>query len=141
VNQVYTGRSKYRTDLVTASGSLEVAVACRVGLREAQDVAMLDTACPWCILPPLVAVELGYALETDGDIRLHTRFGLLAGEVIRLPITFVPDEGEPVEIEATWFLSPDWPGPMVIGWMGCLQRMRFGFDPRENDFYFAELSS
>jgi len=26
----------------------------------------------------------------------------------------------------------------VIGWSGCLERMRFAFDPRENDFYFAE---
>jgi len=26
---------------------------------------------------------------------------------------FAADEGEPAEVEATWFLSPDWPGPIV----------------------------
>ena len=69
---------------------------------------------------------------------LHTRFGLLSGELVRMPVVFAADEGEPAEVEATWFISPDWPGPMVIGWNGCLERMRFAFDPRENDFYFAE---
>ena len=59
----------------------------------------------------------------------HTRFGLLAGELIRLPVRFLADEGEPAEVEATWFLSPEWPGPIVIGWKGCLERMRFAFDP------------
>jgi hypothetical protein len=86
-----------------------------------------------------MASELGYELNAGEDTRMHTRLGLIDGEVIRLPITFVPDEGEPVEVEATWFLSADWPGPMVIGWRGRLERMRFACDPGENDFYFAAL--
>lgn len=69
---------------------------------------------------------------------MHTRFGLLSGILIRHLVIFVADEGIPAEIEATCFLSPDWPGPLVIGWKGCLERMRFAFDPRESDFYFAE---
>jgi hypothetical protein len=102
------------------------------------EVALVDTASQWCILPPPVALDLGYDLETERDARLHTRFGVLSGELIRLAVLFVADEGEPAEVEATWFLSPDWPGPIVIGWKGCLERMRFAFDPRENEFYFAE---
>jgi hypothetical protein len=115
VNPTYNGRARYRTDVTTEAGSLEVAVTCRVGDRLRNDLALVDTACPWCLLPPAIALELGYGLDTDGDTRLHTRFGLLSGELIRLPITLVADEGEPIQVEATWFLSPDWPGPMVIG--------------------------
>lgn len=99
---------------------------------------MLDTACPWCDLPPSIALVLGLDPGMEGDTRLHTRFGTLSGELIRLPVTFVADEGEPAEVEATWFLSPEWPGPMVIGWTGCLERPRIAFDPREETIYFAE---
>jgi hypothetical protein len=103
-----------------------------------KEIALVDTASHWCILPPDIAVELGYTLATEEDTHLHTRFGVLSGELIRLHLTFLADEGEPVEVEATWFLSPDWIGPLVIGWKGCLERLRFAFDPSENDFYFAE---
>jgi hypothetical protein len=33
----------------------------------------------------------------------------------------------------------EWPGPMVLGWKGCLERIRFGFDPNVESFYFADL--
>jgi hypothetical protein len=139
VNQTFTGRAKYQTDVAEAGATLELAVTCRVGDLDTAYRALLDTACPWCLLPPSVAAALGFDLETVGDIRLHTRFGLLVGDIVRLPVTFVVDEGEALDVESTCFLSPDWPGPVVIGWKGCLQRMRFAFDPGENDFYVAEL--
>jgi hypothetical protein len=138
VNQAYPGRAKYRSNVDEPTGSLLVAVLCEVGARPDKETALIDTASPWCILPPSIALELGYALDGERDTHLHTRFGLLSGELVRLPVLFAADEGEPAEVEATWFLSPDWPGPVVIGWIGCLERMRFAFDPRENDFYFAE---
>lgn len=138
MNQTYPGRAKYQSNVDEPTGPLLVAVLCRVGERADKETALVDTASPLCILPPSIALELGYALDAEGDTRLHTRFGLLSGNLIRLPVLFVADEGEPAEVEATWFLLPDWPGPIVIGWSGCLERMRFAFDPRENDFYFAE---
>jgi hypothetical protein len=138
VNQEYPGRASYQSNVEEATGKLLVVVQCQVGGRTRKDPALLDTASEWCILPPEVALGLGYTPNPDGDTRLHTRFGLLTGELLRLPVVFAADEGEPAEVEATWFLSPDWPGPVVIGWSGCLERMRFAFDPRENDFYFAE---
>jgi hypothetical protein len=109
-----------------------------VGHDPAKYDALLDTASQWCILPPDVALQLGYVPTDQGETRLHTRFGVLTGELIRLPIFFLADEGEPAEVEATWFLSPDWPGPIVVGWKGCLERIRFAFDPREDTLYFAE---
>jgi hypothetical protein len=139
MNQTYSGRSRYHTDVEEVSGTLLLAVRCVVGSSTEEDIALLDTASQWCVLPPSVALELGFDVETEGNVRVHTRFGLLAGELLRLPVAFVAEEGERGAVEATWFLSPDWPGPVVIGWKGCLERMRFAFDPSENDFYFAEL--
>jgi hypothetical protein len=121
-----------------ALGSLLVAVRCKVGDADDEDFGLVDTASHWCILPPDIALQLGYVPTTGGDTRLHTRFGVLSGELVRLPVFFLADEGEPAAVEVTWFLSPDWPGPMVIGWKGCLERLRFAFDPREDSFYFAE---
>jgi hypothetical protein len=138
VNQTFTGRAVYRCDVEAASGKLLIAVRCTVGDGRDEDIALLDTATPWCLLPPDVALDLGYVPAAEGDTRLHTRFGLLVGELLRLPMTFVADEGETTTIEATWFLSPDWPGPVVIGWKGCLERIRFAFDPREDSIFFAE---
>jgi hypothetical protein len=138
VNQTYTGSARFQTDIEHTLGHLLVAVGCRVGHRPEEYYALLDTASQWCILPPTIAHVRGYDLEVEGETRLHTRFGALSGELIRLPMVLVADEGEPTEVEATWFLSPDWLGPLVIGWKGCLERIRFAFDPREDTFYFAE---
>jgi hypothetical protein len=138
MNQTYTGRATFQTDVEHLLRQLLVAAGCRVGHRPEEYYALLDTASQWCILPPDVGLQLGYVPTAEGETRLHTRFGALSGELIRLPITLLADAGEPAEVEATWFLSPDWPGPLVIGWKGCLERIRFAFDPHENSLYFAE---
>ncbi len=40
-------------------------------------------------------------------------------------------------IDATCFISADWPGSLVIGWRGGLERICFGFNTTEEGFYFA----
>jgi len=101
VNQTYSGRAQYRSNVYGPTGELLVAVECRVGARTAEVVALVDTASQWCILPPALALALGYTSDPEGDTRLHTRFGLLSGELIRLPVVFAADEGQPAEVEAT----------------------------------------
>jgi hypothetical protein len=32
---------------------------------------------------------------------------------------------------------PDWPGPTVLGWRGCLDRFRWAIDPDDEVFYFG----
>ena len=113
MNQSYPGRAKYQSNVAEPTGELLVAVQCLVGARTSEDAALVDTASRWCVLPPSVALALGYTLDAEGDTHLHTRFGLLSGELIRLPVVFAADEGEPAEVEATWFLSADRPGPMA----------------------------
>lgn len=42
-------------------------------------------------------------------------------------------------IEATCFTSPDWLGPNVLGWKGCLERLRFAVDPGDESFFVGRL--
>jgi hypothetical protein len=61
------------------------------------------------------------------------------GKLERVGLRLVADEGDTLEVEASCFVSQDWAGPMVIGWKGCLEWIRFALDPSENALYFAEL--
>jgi hypothetical protein len=56
-----------------------------------------------------------------------------------IPVEFEADEGSPLNVEATWFVADGWPGPVVIGWKGCLERLRLALDPDQDTFYFAAL--
>jgi hypothetical protein len=140
IGQDYAARAAYLPEYHDGTHRLLVAVTCRIGELPFVTRALLDTGSEWCVLPGSLARRLGCDLAPTASMpRLHTRFGMLAGRLERISMTFVPEEGEPVETDATWFVSPDWPGPTVIGWKGCLERMRFALDPTDDSFYFAEL--
>jgi hypothetical protein len=47
------------------------------------------------------------------------------------------DLGDEVTVEATFFLAEHLPDPTVIGWRGCLVRLRFAIDPSADTFYFG----
>ncbi len=137
LSQVYTGRSGYSADYTEGAHQLLVAVECLVG--EYSVHALLDTGSQWCVLPAKIAEVLDNADESSGPVeRLHTRFGTFEGRLIRIPLAFVAEEGDTVDVDATWFVSPDWSGPAVIGWKGCLERLRFAIDPTLEHFYFGE---
>ncbi|MBI3909931.1 MAG: hypothetical protein HY320_03245 [Armatimonadetes bacterium] len=148
MNQVYAGRSFYLPDYKVDSHRLYVTVRCLLADLELPVQALLDTACHWCVLPAELAPEIGYDLPPGpGDAGfdpsdphlewLHTRFGRVCGRTERIPIRFPAEEGSSVDLEATWFLSRDWDGPVVLGWKGCLERVRFGLDPGDDSFYFG----
>jgi hypothetical protein len=138
VNQEYTGRLLYTPDFDAGAFRLLVAVPCRVEGFVDRVYALVDTAGEWCVLPPHVCAELGIELiEGDGDTFLSTRFGLMQGRLERIAVTLDAVEGDPLTIDATCFVSADWPGPMVIGWRGYLERINFGFNNTEEAFYFA----
>lgn len=50
---------------------------------------------------------------------------------------FLATEGEDLTVQATWFVCPEWRGPVVLGWKGSLERFRFALDPHEEFFYFG----
>lgn len=133
-----TGRSYYESDWEEGQHTLLVAVPCHIGNIRRALFALLDTASEWCVLPHELAVELGEALEVvPAASVLHTRFGRLTGALGRVTIRFDAADGEPLAVDATCFTSEGWPGPVVLGWKGCLERIRFGLDPSDESFYFG----
>lgn len=138
-SQSYTGRSRYLRRHESGPHLLIVAVACYLGERQVREIALLDTAAEWCVLTPGLAKDLGVDAPGAGWVRLSTRFGNFDGWLERIPLTLTTDSGVPTTVEATWFVCEDWPGPLVIGWTGGLERLRFALDPAEDTFYFGEL--
>jgi hypothetical protein len=135
--QAYTGSAGYLADYTEGPHQLFVAVECLVGDYSVN--ALLDTGSQWCILPALIAAEVANLTESSGPAeRMGTRFGTIIGRLVRVPLAFVAEEGETLDVDATWFVSEDWPGPAVIGWKGCLERVRFALDPTREEFYFGE---
>jgi hypothetical protein len=139
LRQSYTGRSPYQPDSEAGIHSLLVAVECRIGDFPNAVLALLDTASHWCVLPPEIAEALGYSAEPT-DLAYLTRFGRLEGRLHLIPVFFVAYDGDTLQVDATWFVAGDWTGPAVIGWKGCLERMRFALDPAKDHIYFSDLS-
>jgi hypothetical protein len=138
VIQEYFGRARYYSSDYSGSDRLLVAVTCRIEVVTLR--ALLDTASEWCVLPWETAQTLGYSYHSaEHAVQLSTRLGAIDGWLERIPLVLSAEEGRTLDVEATWFISEDWPGPPVLGWKGCLERIRFGLDPSEESFYFAEL--
>ena len=120
------------------------------GLRlegsEVEHTAMLDTGAHWSVLPHDVAEELGVSLEGRELQTYSTRHGPVRGVLVTHSVRVGAREGDGIDVEATWFVSDDWPDPppLIVGWNGFLERIAFGCDPGgaaddEPKFFFAEL--
>jgi hypothetical protein len=102
--------------------------------------AIMDTAAPWCIFQPEIGLRLQRAfVPAEESVVLSTRFGRYGGRLYRGLITLPADDGEPLDVDATVFVSPDWRGPNFLGYEGFLQRIRFAVDPENNLFYFGRI--
>jgi hypothetical protein len=103
---------------------------------------MVDTGAPWCIFEPRLGkfIRESFDQVSEEEVSLSTRLGTFRGELYRGPLFFEALEGEPLDIEATVFVSPSWPpGENFIGYQGLLQRIRFAVDPEVNLFYFGRI--
>lgn len=141
LEQSFVGRIRYLTDHADEYHSLLVVVPCRLEGQSEFVYPLLDSASEWCILKPDLARSLGLDPDSGGQpIALHTRFGTIQGRLERYPLRFPAMDGAELAIEATWFISPHWPGPNVLGWRGGLERLRYCVDPRGDWFYFSDLN-
>ena len=111
---------------------------CIDGRLDSSLYAQIDTGAAWSVLDPTVAKTFGLLDQEGEPVQLHTRFGLIEGNLVRLPITFLPDQGDPLDTYGTFFISPDWPpGRTFLGYSGLLDSIRFALDPQANHFYFG----
>lgn len=100
----------------------------------------MDTAAPWCIFSPSIGASLQQDFDpVSDDVLLSTRLGIFKGSLYRVPITFPALLGEALDLQATVFVSPNWPGGNFLGYQGLLQRIRFAVDPETNLFYFGQI--
>ncbi len=102
-------------------------------------LAQLDTGAAWSILDSQVAEELSLLNGQGEPITISTRLGPFDGRLERARVTIVADEGESLSVEATVWVSPDWPGGSFLGYGGLLERVRFAVDPGDNSFYFGSM--
>jgi hypothetical protein len=134
-----SGRSKFldnhpRFSESTSKVFVKVAFA---GLDEAW-IAQLDTGAAYSLLEHDVAMALGLFRLNGLRMRLSTRFGVIHGQLIRLPLTLVADQGDSLDLEGPFFISPDWRGGTFLGYTGLLDRLRIALDSPANLFYFGE---
>ena len=132
------GRSRF-SDRIPEGSDLTAKVYVRVRFERGRDVlAQLDTGAAWSVLDPAMLRLLGPSLDWLEPARLGTRFGSLAGHLVRTPVTFLADEGPSITLPGTFFVSEHWPiGLTFLGYSGLLDSMRFALDPQANDFYFG----
>lgn len=137
LTQTYTGSAGYLADYIEGPHEIFVAIECLVGDFSLN--ALLDTGSQRCVLPARIAVAIEEVAAADGLVeRMSTRFGSITGRLLRLPLALVAEDGETLDVDATWFVSAEWPGPAIVGWKGCLERVRFALDPTREQFYFGE---
>ena len=56
-------------------------------------------------------------------------------------MVLVAERGESISLSARVLIAPAWTGPVVLGYQGLLERVRFALDPGVNEedawFFFA----
>jgi hypothetical protein len=119
-------------------------VDCEFPAIQAKQVALLDTGAELSVVSQSIYqcfFDTDLVLGSPVDqVTLHTRLGTFAGNLYRVEVTLTAQWGQPLTIEGTFLFCDDWTGPTVLGFHGCLERLRFAIDPnyeREGGIYFA----
>jgi len=136
-----TGNARYLHSCNDESGN-KINIGVRIKLNARGNIiesAFLDTGCRYVVISKGICENYDIAVCEDYPIRMSTRLGDFSGFINRFPIYFIADNGDSLEVESTCFISEDWPGPIMIGWLGCLERMKFAIDPSCNLFLFAGI--
>jgi len=136
-----TGRSTYADQPSSGNEpSSKIFVKIEVGGLSALFLAQLDTGAAWSVLDPEIA-SLAGVLAGPGDPKasLRTWQGEKKGHLIRHTVTLLADQGESIDVDATFFVPTDpWPiGRCFLGYNSFLDSVRTALDPQVNQFYFG----
>ena len=108
--------------------------------------AMVDTGSVYFLCSPQIANQLHLDdTESLGIENILIRGVNIQGRLHRIPLTIQAEIGESLELEVTAFVPDqsrvDWEDfPCILGFQGCLERIRFALDPHTNTFYFGPVS-
>ncbi len=139
-----SGCSFYLVGSKVGHWRLPIAVKCRVGNLEETDLALLDTGAEWSV----IGSETAEILEDELDLptesfTMSTRLGRISGSLYRINISLLSEDNPDYDltVESSVFVSKEWDGPIVLGYRGFLERIRFALDPGvvpgEQRFYFG----
>ena len=115
----------------------------QVAIEDIVTEAMVDTGGLYLFCMPTVARQL----DLDETASLGTQTLLFRGDRVqgalhRLTLTLFAEEGDDIAIDTTAFVPdaqyenvPELPS--ILGLQGCLDRLRFAFDPVTETFYFG----
>lgn len=103
-------------------------------------LAQVDTGAAYSVLESGAAKALGLFNAEGHPVRLSTRSGDLCGQLVRVPLKLVADDGESLDFEAPFFVSMEWRGATFLGYTGLLDKLRIALDSPANQFYFGEES-
>jgi hypothetical protein len=116
----------------------KIYVRVAVGAPDFVTTAMLDTGSTYSVLDADVADQLGAFEEADAPtVEMGTRRGILRGRLVRRQMWLLADEGDSLEVDGTFWVSPEWRHGHFLGYAGLLQRIRFALDPKSNQLYFG----
>lgn len=135
-----TGSAKFLDDdLEDREPSPKIFVRVRFpSLERKPALAQLDTGAAWSVLQRDIAEELGLFGGVGELARLQTAAGIMRGRLERVPLVLIADEGDSLNLQATFFVSLQWHGGTFLGYSGLLDRLRIGLDCPRNLFYFGE---
>lgn len=137
LSQEYSGRAAYYADYEDGDHNLLVAVECRVDGVPVPVFALLDTGSQWCVLPGRLMAHLDEGSRFANTV-YSTRLGRISGELHRIGVELLAQDGVTTRVDGIWFVSDEWTGPVVIGWKGCLERIRWAIDPFEERWYCSD---
>jgi Magnesium chelatase, subunit ChlI C-terminal len=106
-----TGRARFFDEDANAlEGTAKIFVKIEPSNLGFAVLAQLDTGCAWSILKPEIAEAMQLMNEEGQPERLRTRFGNIDGQLKRINISILADDGNSIELEATVFIPHrmDW---------------------------------
>jgi hypothetical protein len=137
-----TGAVAYR---VPQEGSDASRITIGIEIEENLTEAIIDTGAPYVVCSP----DLSKLLNPDPAKlmyaqKLRIRGTWVEGNVYRINISFLADEGEALMIEAPAFIpdpnqefNEEFIPRSFLGLHGCLESVKFGIDPLTDTFYFG----
>src|SRR5579862_6413729 len=117
-----------------------------VNIETVRTEAVIDTGAPYLVLNPSLAHSLNL-YTTDSLLRVPFQavnfFGF--GDIHRVTLELLADRGSSFAVDVTALVpvvapEQEWDLPVVLGWDGCLERIRFAIDPVYQMFYFGECA-
>jgi hypothetical protein len=116
-----------------------------VEIESIQTYAVVDTGAPYVVCAPEIVLPLGLGVASRlSSTVLQIRGMEVRGDLYRLTLKLIAEQGESIDVEATVFVPGvnEWPAnlPSFIGLNECMDRIRIAIDPAEEMFYFGSLN-